>query len=221
MIAPVSRLKKSEIVWLATHRCKHKHTYLEHYNCYLKECPDKGSMGFFDIETSNLRANYGIVYCYSIKPRGSDEIIRRTITKKELKSKSFDKAVISQCIKDLRKFDIIIGYYSSRFDIPYIRSRALYHGLPFPAYGELNQIDLYYIVRNKFALNRNSLKVATGFLLGDTHKTEINNEYWIRAMQGDKESLEYIQHHCDMDVIDTERLYNKVITFRKRLDQSV
>ena len=79
-IAPVSRLKKTEIVWLAAHRCRHSHTYLEHYNCYLDENPNKGRTGYFDIETSNLAANYGIMYCYCIKDGNSDKIFERTIT---------------------------------------------------------------------------------------------------------------------------------------------
>ena len=59
MIAPVHRLKKIEIVWLAKHKCKHGHTYLEHYNCYLKEMPDgriQEKVGFLDIETTGLDA---------------------------------------------------------------------------------------------------------------------------------------------------------------------
>lgn len=37
MIAPVSKLKKEQIVWLQTNRCRHNHTYFEHYICYLEE----------------------------------------------------------------------------------------------------------------------------------------------------------------------------------------
>lgn len=219
-IAPVSRLKKQEIVWLASHRCKHAHTYLEHYSCYLNENPNRGRTGYFDIETSNLNANYGIMYCYCIKDSDSDKIYERTITPKELKSKDMDKNVIKQLIKDLSLFDRIVTYYGTKFDIPYSRSRAVHHGIPFPAYGEIIHTDCYYIVRNKFKLNSNRLATACEFLLGNTLKTTINFDYWIRAMGGDKEALSYITEHCRYDVVDLERLYNLVIPFKKRADTS-
>src|SRR3990167_595270 len=50
MKAPLRLLKKQELVWLATHRCQHKHTYLEHYNCFKIKQEDK--ILFIDIETT-------------------------------------------------------------------------------------------------------------------------------------------------------------------------
>ncbi|MCK4258048.1 MAG: hypothetical protein KAX49_03670 [Halanaerobiales bacterium] len=111
MIAPVSRLTKKEITWLANHRCKHGHTYLEHYNCYLEENPKGFKMGFFDIETSGLKADFGLMYCYCIKEHGKKEIIGRTITQEELRSDELDKGVVENCIKDMSKFDVLVTHY--------------------------------------------------------------------------------------------------------------
>jgi len=219
-IAPVHRLKKAEIVWLGSHRCRHNHTYLEHYNCYLEENPEHGNIGFLDIETSNLKANMGVIYSYCIKDGKSDKIHERLITKKELFSDAMDKALVQSLINDIRSFDILVTYYGTRFDIPFIRSRAVHHGIEYPAYGENIHIDLYYLIRNKFNLTRNSLKVACGFLLGHTDKTQVEWKHWMKAMQGNKEALEYIIEHNRYDVLDLEKLYDKVIPFRKRLDTS-
>ncbi len=220
-IAPVHRLKKKEIVWLGSHRCRHGHTYIEHYNCYLDENPEYGNIGFLDIETSNLKANMGIIYSYCIKDGKSDEVLSRVITKKELFSDDMDKAVVTSLVSDIRKFDILVTYYGTRFDIPFIRTRAVHHGMDYPAYGENIHIDLYYLIRNKFQLTRNSLKVACEFLLGDSDKTMVEWKHWMKAMQGNKEALDYIYEHNVYDVLDLEKLYDKVIPFRKRLDQSL
>lgn len=220
-IAPVSRLKKDEIIWLAAHRCRHHHTYLEHFSCYIDENPDKGKIGFLDIETSNLAANFGIMYCYCIYDPYDKVIYERVILDEEIKSKSMDKNVVKQCIEDLSKFDKVITYYGTRFDLPFIRSRAIYHGLDFPSYGEILHTDLYFLVRNKFKLNSNRLATACEFLLGKSNKTKIDFNSWIRAMGGDKESLDYIIKHCRYDVLDLEMLYNKIIPYKKRLDISV
>lgn len=221
MIAPVTRLKKKEVNWLGTHRCKaHGHTYLEHYNCYLKENPENKRIGFFDIEASNLKADFGIVFLYCIKLAGSDKILERSITPKEL-HKCLDKEVIKQCIKDLCSLDLCVTYYGTKFDLPFVRSRSLYHKIDFPQFGELKHTDVYYIIKNKFCLSRSRLETACRTLLGKTDKTHIESVYWLKALQGDKESLDYILDHCRKDVIDLEKLYNKVIGFKKRTDKSI
>lgn len=222
-VAPVARLKKSEIIWLGSHRCKHSHTYLEHFSCYLAECPDRGKIGFFDIETSvGFKANMGIMISYAIKDDDfDDKVVGRVISRKELKSWDMDKQLVIDCQRDLMSFDIVVGYYSTKFDLPFVRSRAVHHGLEFPAYGEIVHSDLYYIVRNKFALTSNRLETACRFLLGDTEKTHIDYRHWIRAIQGDPESLEYVWDHNVKDVNDTARLYHKIIPYKKRMDTSV
>ena len=221
MKPPVYKLKKTELVWLNANKCKHGHTYLEHYNCFLKENPNQNRIGFFDIEVSNLKANVGLLLCYCIKDFGSDEIIEGCITPKDLRSDRLDEKVVRKCVSDLSKFDRIVTYYGTGFDIPYIRSKAVHCGIDFPCYGEMLHTDLYYIVRNKFKLTRSSLKVATQYLLGDTNKTEIDWKTWIRAGLGHQPSLDYVLEHCRMDVVDTQRLYEKIMGFKKETDLSI
>ena len=219
-LAPVTRLKKKEINWLSTHKCKHSHSYLEHYNCYIQENPLQQKVGFFDIETSNLKANYGICFCYCIKTQNKDEIKHRTITRDEL-LKDLDRGVIAQCIKDLSEYDRIITFYGKRFDYPFVRTRALAHNLDFPIYGQQFHDDVYFIIKHKFCLNSNRMEVACRTLLGETEKNHVDANYWIRALQGDKKSLSYILDHCKRDVRDLEKLYNKVINFSRGQDASI
>jgi len=218
---PVWRMKKTQIVKLAKWRCKHGETGLSHYNCYLREHPETERIGFIDIECTNLKADFGIVICYCIADNDSDTIYERIITKKDLAT-DLDKRVILQCIRDLRRFDRVIGYYSSRFDIPFLRTRAIALGIDnFPEYGEIIHNDLYYAVRNKFQLSSNRLDNACRILLGRTEKTRIDSESWIKALQGDPTALNYIQDHCRKDVLELKRLYHKVTNFRRTSDTSI
>ena len=74
---------KAEIVKMSLRKCKHGHTGLSHPSCYLKETGTEEKWGFLDIESSNLKANFGIVLTYCIKHK--DGIIKRSVTPKDLR----------------------------------------------------------------------------------------------------------------------------------------
>jgi len=225
-VAPVARLKKSELVWLSNHTCKHGHNYLNHYNCYLNEMPDDSPLnhriGFFDIETYGFKASSGILFGYCIKELDSDKIHEAWLEPSDRKNGIVpDERVSRKMVEDLRKFDLIVTYYGTRMDLPFARTKALMHGIDFPEYGELTHLDLYYLIRNKFSLHRNSLEVACSTLLGKTNKTHFDVKLWNKALFGDQKVMKMIAEHCRYDVIDTEALYKKAIPFRRRLDQSI
>ena len=220
MLAPVARLKKSEIIWLSKHRCKHRHTYLQHYECYLNENPQNLRIGFFDTENSALDAEWGIMLCYCIKERGRG-IIHNVIDKKDLLSSTEDKKLVRQCVEDLKGFDRIITYYGTGYDFPFVRTRAALHNIPFMSFGELWHDDVYYIIKSKFKLQRNRQENACRTILGRTLKTHVKPKIWRKALQGNKDSLNWILDHCKRDVKDLEKLHNKVITYKKRTDKSI
>ena len=211
---PIHRLTKQELVFLATHYCKHGHTYLQHYACYQPE--DVERIGFLDIEASNLDADFGIVLCYCIKDHNSKKIYEAVLKPQDLKTARAgdeDKEVIKRCIEDVAKFDRLVTYYGTGFDLPFLRARAVVCGVDFPVYGSIKHTDLYYIVRNKFKLSSRRLENACRVLLGRTQKTRIENAFWRGAVRGDKKSLQYVLDHCQKDVLDLELLYKKVIEF--------
>ena len=98
MPAPVLRMTKKEVDDCFRFRCKHGHNGLSHYNCFLKERNIQPRIGFIDIESSNLKANFGLMLTYCIKPLGSkiSEIISGTITQKELRDGTMDSEDIQE-----------------------------------------------------------------------------------------------------------------------------
>jgi uncharacterized protein YprB with RNaseH-like and TPR domain len=213
MIAPVHRLKKDKIVWLSTHRCKHGHTYLSHYNCYLTEHPEENKIGYFDIESSSLVADFGFCIGWKILDN-DDNMYGRMVTKEEvLGLKTPDKYLMKELIETLKNFDIIYTYNGTRFDFPFVRTRSVINKLDFPTFGSLKHKDVYYIVKNKFRLHRKSLEVACEMLLGNSNKTHWMGKHWIGAVQGKTESLDYIDDHCEKDVKDLKKLTEYVLDF--------
>ena len=215
-----NNLTKKQLQLFLTGYCRHRHKYCEHPNCFLTEQGLNPKLGFLDIETSNLKANFGVMYSYAIKDGESKTIYGRTITKEEIESETMDKQLVQDCIDDIYRFDKILTYYGTRFDVPFIRSRALYWGIAFPEYATVNHKDVYYMARSKLCIHSNRLEVATRFL-GIKGKTHIENEYWIRAMQGDEKSLEYIWVHNKKDVEILQRLYERLKNFTKDTNRSI
>lgn len=214
---PIHRLKKSELVWLATHKCRHGKPYITHYACFLAENPNmKEKIGFLDIETTNLAANFGTILTYCIKKDGEDEILEGRITKQDVNKYPADQTdyrIVTKLIKDLSKFDRIVTHYGRRMDIPFIRTRALMMGIPFPHFGSISNDDTWLIARNKLKLNSNRLGTVEQALFGDTGKNRIEYKYWIAGSRGDKKALDYILDHNRRDVISLERVWYKLKDF--------
>ncbi len=219
MLAPVANLRKDEIVALSKKRCKHGHTYLEHYGCYKEEVePEK--IGFFDIEASDLKANFGIMLSYCIKDANSDKIWYDTINKKDLDA-DMDKRLVKHCIEDMKRFDRVIGHYSTKYDIPFVRTRALVWNLNFPEFGQLNHTDVYYMAKRLLCLHSNRQNVIAEAIQGEDIKTRITPYYWIRALQGRQDAIDYILDHNMKDVLQLEGNYNKLVAYTRRTKKSI
>ena len=222
MPAPVHRLRKDEILKLAKGRCQHKHTYLDHYQCYLDENPDKQEkIGFWDIEATNLKADYGLMLSYCIKDGNSDKIYYDTLTPADIKSNTEDKRLIQQCVKDLQRFDKIVTFYGTGYDFPFTRARALIVGVEFPSFGTIKHRDLYYLMKSKFLLSSRRLENCCKQLLGTSEKTRIDAKYWRDAVRGDKKAMAYILDHNMKDVTDLEKLYHHTIEYGKTNNTSI
>lgn len=201
------RVKADDFRWLARHRCKsHGKRYIHHPGCFVAEL-GHGSMveheriGFLDIETTNLSADFGYILSYYIL--GLDgTIYKRLLTKEEINTFVFDKDLMVQFLKDIQNFDRLIVYYGRdyRFDVPYLRTRALKWGLEFPEYRDYFITDVYDIVKKKFRLHRNRLENICDLLGISSKGHRLNPEVWFRSQAGDEEALAYVAKHNEEDV---------------------
>lgn len=211
-------------------RCSHNHTREEHPSCYNKFHAIDQNIGFIDIETEDLRADYGIIFGYCIKDSKSNKIYEDCITIQDIKkyhSKERDKIpcedkrVLESLIRDMGKFTRLVGHYSSRFDMPYIRTRAVMCGIQFPIFGSFIQTDTWMILKNKFKLSRNSLQNSCQKLVGMTEKDHLSLSIKHGCLRGEKWALKDTMKHCRQDVRDTERLYNLIYSYAKETRSSI
>lgn len=219
----VHHFNKKELLTYVTGKCKHGLPYQQHKKCFEHEILHgfhSPKIGIFDLEFQNFQANYGIILTYSLKEYGKNKIYANRILVRDLRSKYLDKNLCSEIITNLSKFDVLVTYWGTGCDLPYIRTRSLKWKLNFPQYGYIKHIDLYGLVKNKLSLNRYSLDSACQ-LLGIKGKNHVIGDYWIRALTGHVQSLNYILDHNKRDVIITEKLFNRIMKFSAQTNRSI
>ena len=178
---------------------------------------------FFDIETSpnigmfwtsGYKLNIGheniikerAIICICYKWAGEDKIYSL-----HWDNEQNDKLLLEKFIKVANEADELIGHNGDRFDLPWIRTRCLYHRIPvFPVYTTL---DTLKFARSKFKFNSNRLDYIAKFL-GIGQKSHTEYDLWKKiVLYKDREALEYMIDYCKNDVNILELVYNELATY--------
>jgi len=206
--------------WLHEHGCTHRHSYLRHFNCFLNEWDMHEDIAFLDIETSNLKANFGIVLCWCILD-DKGNLYEDRLTKKDIMSGQEDKRCVQSCINTLSYFDRVVTHYGTYFDIPFLRTRSLIHKLDFFPHGYLYHTDTWKMAKRSLCLHSNRQDVIAESLYGKTVKTRISHPDWRKAMLGDVKAMDEVVDHCEKDVIDLKKNYYTLLPYCKIIRSSV
>ena len=172
-------------------------------------------VGVFDLETSNLNADYGIILCGVFMDVNSNEpeILRWDMMPEFKRNKSSDRQLCEKIKEKIESFDIVIGYNSSRFDFNFLKARLLRHGLDIIA--PVKHIDLYYVVKYKLKLHDAKLDTVAKFLNTKYEKTDVVGEKWVQALveagnRKGREAMDYIVEHCVYDVYVLKEVFLKL-----------
>jgi len=176
----------------------------------------------FPCHNSNFQADFGVVLTYCIKEENG-KIYCGKITPQEIRNGTYDKNLLTKCVKDMKRFDRLVYYWGGdyRFDIPFLRSRALLYGLDFPLYKEIKGLDLYTYIKKKFRFHRNRLETACEFFGIPAKQHPIKFDVWIKALGGNQKALNYILTHNKEDVVSLEKLYHKVLPYINTPNSSI
>ena len=224
--ANLNRFTDSELRWLINHKCKHGHRYSSHFNCFLKENQVEERIGYLDIETSNLKANFGIVLTWAIKDGQSDYIYYDHLTPTDVKKygKTEDKRILETCVETMREFDRIVTHYGQDYqhDIPYLRTRCMMMDVPFLKYGEIYIADTFPIAKRKMSLSsRRQDVIAEALTSKPSRKSRINTVAWRNAVRGDKEAIAEVLDHNFRDVLELEENFLAMKPYVKLTNKSI
>jgi len=182
---------------------------------------------FYDIETSYTKGlfwrpgynqtilphqilKYPEVICISWKWEGEDEVHHVDWGIK----KQCDKKLIEKFVKQLDKADEIVAHNGDRFDIKWIRTRAVKHDIPMRH--DYNMIDTLKICRSLFNLPSNKLAEAAKYYELEAKADPGGINTWIDIIEHkDQVALTRMIDYCDQDVVVLEALYNKIKPYCK------
>jgi uncharacterized protein YprB with RNaseH-like and TPR domain len=180
--------------------------------------PDQMRVALLDIEATGLRGDFGMILCCVIKPIGGRDT--RQIFKLDFDNPDLlnaEKNMLLEIKTCLEGFQGSCGYFSSRYDIPMLRTRMIYHGIkPIP---KQKHLDVYFTVKR--IINTSSRRMER---VGDLmrvnarkdlpQKTKMDINEWIKvAFSRDKTSLGYIVDHCIADVDMLEGILEELRDF--------
>lgn len=169
----------------------------------------------FDIETTNLNAFMGrVLTCgfldlYAKKPyvfRGDEQRFKS-------KEKLDDSKLVEAIRDELHKYNMIVGWNSKRFDVPFLNARlAKVDAMPVRAQFHLDL--MYYAGGSSMRIGSRKLDNVQKFLLPDgEEKTAITWNDWGLAGIGDKKGMDMVVKHNLADLIVTRNVYWKLLPY--------
>jgi DNA polymerase III epsilon subunit-like protein len=165
----------------------------------------------FDLETSSLKANFGVVLCGVFKPIGGECRVARLDDFTDKWSE--DRDLIATLITELSSPLILVAHNGVRFDRPFLNARATRWGLaPLNPRGRI--IDPVVVARRHFAMSWNGLESLSVFLQTEHRKHPVDGGLWLRAiLDHDKFALDEIVEHCVNDVMVLEEVVERLQPF--------
>lgn len=158
------------------------------------------NIGFFDIETTDLKAFMGRMLGISIADSWGNIVSR---TYKDFGGSSIldDSGLAEWTKNELEKYDILVSWNGKLFDKPFINARLM-RGLMQPVRQDKMHIDLMYYAGGQFMrIGSKRLVNVQKFLRVPSAKTEIDWDTWALAATGSDEALAEVMGHCDADVL--------------------
>lgn len=179
---------------------------------------------FYDIETSfnvgifwrtgyNLTINPGdiiherAIICICYKWEGEDEIHSLTWSKSQC-----DKAMLKEFIKVMAQADEIVAHNGDKFDLKWVRTRALFHGID--VMPNVKTIDTLKWAKKYFNFNSNKLDYIAKLLKVGAKMDTGGLDLWKDIVfRKDQEALDKMVAYCKMDVKVLEAVFNKLNSY--------
>ncbi len=158
-----------------------------------------------DLETTDLDADRGVILCAcyeSSEEPGEVKTLRNDVVNADdwkAGKRGNDKEITKQIRELVEDHDVIVAHNGARFDLPFLRTRALRWRLR--PVREVKTVDPLQIAWRKFRLRSNRLGALADHLGIEDKKTPLDLSVWADAMlNGTKKAMDLIVEHCVADI---------------------
>lgn len=119
-----------------------------------------------------------------------------------------DKAMLKEFLTVVNQADEVIGHNLDRFDVPWFKTRCLFHGLPtIPDY---KTVDTLQWARRKFYFNSNRLDYIAKFL-GLGGKLHTGYDLWKDiVLKNCPKAMQKMTTYCAKDVVLLEQVWKRL-----------
>lgn len=161
---------------------------------------------FLDIETTSRTADMGHITAIGLIKDGEKKIRFVETPKEEADALEWLKKEIEDC-------ELIITWYGSGFDIPFLLTRAILLGVDLSVLMTIECLDLCEFFKEKFSMAKYSLEeVSKSFGIERKKKSNWKNmpSLYLQAISGNEEAKKEIIEHCEDDLRSLKEIYEKV-----------
>ncbi|TMI26412.1 hypothetical protein E6H19_02575 [Candidatus Bathyarchaeota archaeon] len=166
-----------------------------------------GKVAILDIETTSLEADAGVLVGAGLMSEaGRGEYL-------EAKRTSEEKSLLSKLAKRLESYDVIVTWNGRSFDIPFLTTRLMKHGLDPRPLLRKPHIDLADVVKSRLRLTFTYLDHVCDFFQVDRKKGAMGLDVphlYVRALEGDRRASLSIREHCLDDLRATRQVFLKL-----------
>jgi uncharacterized protein YprB with RNaseH-like and TPR domain len=166
----------------------------------------------WDLETTRLEANLGFILTATAKWLNSKDLMTWRIDEgkdygKTPKSLINDKWIVRDLSRLVDEADMLVHHYGDGFDLPFLRTRALYWGLMPP--GQIRTVDTWKVASRNLRMASNRLKALCEFLNSEDGQKDdsVSFDEWQLASHGDSKTITDILEYNIQDVYALEELY--------------
>ena len=172
---------------------------------------------FVDLETTNLKGNFGRILCASVADMyGNVQTFRIDEEPWKRESRRDDIALAVGLRDYLEQFDFLVTWYGKMFDVPFFNTRLVI-GNERPMHQDIMHLDAIFTSRHYLALHSNRLEAFAKTFRLPVQKTGLDPEIWNAAADGEREAMDYVVEHCDADVLVTRMAFHILKPFVKQM----
>lgn len=172
----------------------------------------------FDIETTNLQADMGVMLTFAHMDRGNKKPTVKSIHDFPLFKREpwNDEMLVRYAHEKLSEADSLIAHFGDGFDIPFVKTRMLKIGLHLP---RKHTVDTCKVAWKHLKLSARLDNLAE--FLGLTPKVKVPKDVWKRAGFGEIKALEFLKKRCGGDVITLDEIVTKMLPLCKMINKNL